>query len=410
MQVQVIDDRLIAGGRAVVFVPSPHVGGRFEPTGICVHDTGDRLKPNDSVAWFQNPASKVSAHLVVGRRGLLDTVQMAAFDVCAWHAGKSSWNGRANCNNYMIGIEIDNPGRLTRKGDRCYAWFGDSWPVSECIELDSPAHGGKGWWLPYTPEQIRDVMLICRALIDRYATITDIVGHFMIAPKRKVDVGPHYPLAELRTIVPNRTLPKPNVVRSAQEGLASLGYWPGTIDGLMGPRTRNAIRTFQEQHGLTLSGQLDAATLQVLSSPAAKPMPTASRETTTKKQLKAAGSTTMAQASMTKRATEGLAVLQLVNAIAKPDAPAVAPVVAAPSVDAAGGALDGLATAVQQGEQARDIGSRLSALGDWLLTPDGFGTAATLALCALVWFAANNIEWARLRDHVLGKNAGGSVT
>lgn len=45
-----------------------------------------------------------------------------------------------------------------------------------------------------------------------------------------------------------------------QARLANLGYTPGPIDGLMGPRTRQAIRDFQDQYALTVSGQPDDAT------------------------------------------------------------------------------------------------------------------------------------------------------
>lgn len=411
MQVQVIDDRLVAGGRPVTFVSTPHQGGRMEPTGIALHDTSDRLRPNDSVEWFRNKASKVSAHLVIGRGGLSETTQMVLFDLVAWHAGKSAWRGRANCNGFMIGLEIDNPGRLTRKGDRCYPWFGgESWPVSECVEIDSPNHGGKGWWLPYTPEQIRDVQLICRALAIAYSSIADIVGHFEISPGRKVDVGPHFPLAMMKAILADRQAPDKKIIEAAQQRLAELRYWPGVIDGVVGVNTRGALAMFQDQNGLPMTGQLDRATIERLLSPAAKAKPLASRETTTKKQLKAAGSTTMSFAALQKRASEGLTALTLVNAFVPKDGGTAPAVVAAPTPDATAGALDGLATAVQSAEQARDVGTRLNALGDWLLTPDGFGTAATLVLCAVVWIAANKVEWARLRDHMLGKNAGGSTT
>lgn len=36
-------DRLSIGGRSVPFVPSPHVGGRIEPTLVVLHDTAGGL-------------------------------------------------------------------------------------------------------------------------------------------------------------------------------------------------------------------------------------------------------------------------------------------------------------------------------------------------------------------------------
>lgn len=45
-----------------------------------------------------------------------------------------------------------------------------------------------------------------------------------------------------------------------QRTLQALGYNPGPIDGALGPRTRQAIRAFQSEHGLTPDGIAGPAT------------------------------------------------------------------------------------------------------------------------------------------------------
>lgn len=45
-------------------------------------------------------------------------------------------------------------------------------------------------------------------------------------------------------------------VAEMQSNLARLGYDPGPVDGLFGPRTSAAIREFQQDHGLTPDGRL----------------------------------------------------------------------------------------------------------------------------------------------------------
>ena len=45
-------------------------------------------------------------------------------------------------------------------------------------------------------------------------------------------------------------------VAEMQGNLARLGYDPGPVDGLFGPRTRAAIREYQSDHGLTPDGRL----------------------------------------------------------------------------------------------------------------------------------------------------------
>ena len=48
---------------------------------------------------------KVSAHLLIDRRG--DIIQFVPFHKRAWHAGRSVFNGRENCNDFSIVIELE---------------------------------------------------------------------------------------------------------------------------------------------------------------------------------------------------------------------------------------------------------------------------------------------------------------
>ncbi len=45
-------------------------------------------------------------------------------------------------------------------------------------------------------------------------------------------------------------------IASIQRELASLGYRPGPADGIMGRKTRNAIRALQKKAGLPITGEL----------------------------------------------------------------------------------------------------------------------------------------------------------
>jgi hypothetical protein len=46
----------------------------------------------------------------------------------------------------------------------------------------------------------------------------------------------------------------------AQTRLARLGYYPGPIDGDFGPMTSRAIRSYQADYGLPITGRLDRRT------------------------------------------------------------------------------------------------------------------------------------------------------
>lgn len=48
---------------------------------------------------------EVSAHLLIRRDG--EVVQYVPFDRRAWHAGRSCFAGRGNCNDFSIGIEME---------------------------------------------------------------------------------------------------------------------------------------------------------------------------------------------------------------------------------------------------------------------------------------------------------------
>ena len=184
MKLTIANDLLFAEGRQVPFVRTDNIGGRMEPAGICAHDTADRLRPDDSVNWFKNPKSRVSAHLVLGRDGLF--TQMVPFDRVAWHAGESSWLGRANCNAFLIGVEIDNPGPLKRKGNTGVAWYGEAFDIDEygLVELETKAHG-KALWMPYTAAQLAAFDAFVRAAAIAYPSIVDVTAHYEISPGRK---------------------------------------------------------------------------------------------------------------------------------------------------------------------------------------------------------------------------------
>lgn len=53
-------------------------------------------------------------------------------------------------------------------------------------------------------------------------------------------------------------------VRMAQQALQEKGYNPGPIDGVMGSKTRAALKEFQRKEGLEANGRLDMTTMSRL--------------------------------------------------------------------------------------------------------------------------------------------------
>jgi len=97
---------------------------------------------------------RVSSHFFIRRDGAL--VQFVACGRRAWHAGISSWRGRAACNDYSVGIELEGTDDL-----------------------------------PYESGQYLMLARLARALRRRYP-IRDMVGHSDVAPGRKTDPGPAF--------------------------------------------------------------------------------------------------------------------------------------------------------------------------------------------------------------------------
>lgn len=97
---------------------------------------------------------KVSAHFLIERHGQL--TQFVAMTERAWHAGRSCFQGRSECNDYSIGVELEG--------------------------VDD---------LAYTAEQYRSLVELSALIMHAYPGITPdrIVGHCDIAPDRKTDPG-----------------------------------------------------------------------------------------------------------------------------------------------------------------------------------------------------------------------------
>ena len=57
---------------------------------------------------------------------------------------------------------------------------------------------------------------------------------------------------------------EPIDIRAAQEKLAALGYDPGPIDGFAGPRTREAVKKYQEENDLVADGLIGQKTWESL--------------------------------------------------------------------------------------------------------------------------------------------------
>ena len=160
----------------IINAPSPNYNDRPPGTEIdilVIHYTG-MVELAEALERLCDPANEVSAHYVIDQNGQI--FQLISEEKRAWHAGVSSWRGRANINDRSIGIELENPGHE----------FG---------------------YQKFSKPQINSLIRITSSIIIRHPIpARNIIGHSDIAPTRKKDPGEFFDWNKL--------------------ALKGIGYWP----------------------------------------------------------------------------------------------------------------------------------------------------------------------------------------
>jgi N-acetylmuramoyl-L-alanine amidase len=203
---RIVDHRLVLDGGPVDFRPTPNKGGTLQPRFLVMHYTAGR-SAEGSADWLCNPLARASAHLVIGKDGRI--IQLLPFNVVAWHAGVSNWHdGRTRLqglNQHSIGIELDNPGRLVRQGARWRSLFlgtvYDDVDVMEAVHKNESRSAG---WHIYPSDQLEVAFSVAAMLVREYR-LEDVIGHDDIAPDRKSDPGPAFPMDSFRSRLFGRT-------------------------------------------------------------------------------------------------------------------------------------------------------------------------------------------------------------
>lgn len=132
-----------------ISLPAGQFGGDFVDQFFC-----GELDCSADVSFESLQGLRVSAHFFINRQGVV--TQYVPTPARAWHAGVSQWDGRENCNDFSIGIELEGTDVL-----------------------------------PYADAQYTALTGLTLMLQQQYPTITAdrIVGHCDIAPTRKTDPG-----------------------------------------------------------------------------------------------------------------------------------------------------------------------------------------------------------------------------
>lgn len=179
---------------------TPNHSGLFSagmPDTLVIHYTAG-AGYHSTAEWLCNQASGASAHLVIGRQGEL--AQLLPFNKMAWHAGTSAWKGRTHMNRFSIGIELANAGILTRHASGYFTSFGQKVADDKVVLARHKNRTSEEAWEAFSEAQLEMCEAVCIALKQGYG-IKEIVGHDDIAPERKIDPGPAFPMEHLRSKV-----------------------------------------------------------------------------------------------------------------------------------------------------------------------------------------------------------------
>lgn len=192
-----VESHLLFGddGAPVPVVRTPNQGGAYVPRYLVMHYTAGS-SAEGTIEHFADKDSKVSAHLVIGRDGAI--TQMVPFNRIAWHAGRSRWHDLVGLNRYAIGIELDNAGVLEGGPGEWRAWFGTIYPDSEVVIARHMQETVERGWHRFTEAQIAAALAAGRAVVEFYGLL-DVLGHDQIAPGRKLDPGPAFPMESFRS-------------------------------------------------------------------------------------------------------------------------------------------------------------------------------------------------------------------
>lgn len=188
-------------GAPLPYVETANLGGDLVPRLLVLHYTaGPSIESAIGVLTKRRYRYNVSAHVVIGRDG--EVVQLASMDRVTWHAGKSRWRQGelelTNLNTVSIGVELVNAGPLDPcEGGNWQSWWGGLYPEHEVVKATHRNGGPHTAWMHYPHDQLASTYQVAKAVVDHYA-ILDVVGHDEVAPGRKFDPGPVFPMEEFR--------------------------------------------------------------------------------------------------------------------------------------------------------------------------------------------------------------------
>ena len=155
--------------------------GKIEPLGFFIHHTAGWDNPFNTISsWNRDKRGRVATQYVIGGTNVkgkepkYDGVVVECFpnNYLGWHLGKV---GNFKISKMSGGVELNNFGYLTKKGDKYYTYVNTEVKEEFVCDLGYEFRG-KRYWHAYSDKQIESLRLLLLHLKDIYPKMDLVNG------------------------------------------------------------------------------------------------------------------------------------------------------------------------------------------------------------------------------------------
>jgi N-acetyl-anhydromuramyl-L-alanine amidase AmpD len=155
--------------------------GKIEPLGFFIHHTAGWDNPYKTIrSWNTDTRGRVATQYVIGgtnvkgKEAKYDGVVVECFpnNYLGWHLGKV---GKFAISKFSGGVELNNFGYLTKKGDKYYTYVNTEVKPEFVCDLGYEFRGHQ-YWHAYSDKQIESLRLLLSHLKDIYPKMDLVNG------------------------------------------------------------------------------------------------------------------------------------------------------------------------------------------------------------------------------------------
>jgi N-acetyl-anhydromuramyl-L-alanine amidase AmpD len=150
--------------------------GKIEPLNLFIHHTAGWNNPYNTInSWNKDKRGRVATQYCIGGINIKNgedkydgkVVECFPDNYIGWHLGKV---GNFNVSKYSVGIELNNFGFVTKKGDKFFNYVNIEVPKEMVVDLGYEFRGYR-YWHKYTDKQIENLKLLIKHISKIYPTI-----------------------------------------------------------------------------------------------------------------------------------------------------------------------------------------------------------------------------------------------